>query len=85
MVDVPFFIAEWIPQAKYTENVNGGSLAWNPPFFAGCYFTAPFFVVGRPLGCSHAYDCIRLVFEILNCDLLVRTLRRIMTVNKIFT
>ena len=42
MVDVPFFIAEWIPQAKYTENVNGGSLAWNPPFFAGCYFTAPF-------------------------------------------
>ena len=41
----------------------------------------PFFVVGRPLGCSHAYDCIRLVFEILNCDLLVRTLRRIMTVN----
>lgn len=45
----------------------------------------PFFVVGRPLGCSHAYDCIRLVFEILNCDLPVRTLRRIMTVNKIFT
>ncbi|MDD7258996.1 MAG: hypothetical protein PUH34_02060, partial [Eubacteriales bacterium] len=41
VVDVPFFIAEWIPQAKYTENVNGGSLAWNPPFFAGCYFTAP--------------------------------------------
>lgn len=38
---MPFFIAEWIPQAKYTENVNGGSLAWNPPFFAGCYFTAP--------------------------------------------
>ena len=29
------------PQAKYTENVNGGSHSWNPPFFTGCFFTAP--------------------------------------------
>lgn len=46
---MPFFIAEWIPQTKYTENVNGGSLAWNPPFFAGCYFTAPFLILQKKI------------------------------------
>ena len=29
--------------ANTLAKVNGGSHSWNPPFFAGCFFTAPLF------------------------------------------
>ena len=40
---MPIFLTKSIQQTKCATKVNGGSLSRNPPFFTGCFFTAPFF------------------------------------------
>ena len=47
VVGAPISCTKALLKDKYLNEVNGGSHFWNPPFFSGRYFTAPFFVFFR--------------------------------------
>ena len=47
MVVIPFLAPKSFPQPKSDMQKNGGLHPWNPPYFASCFFTAPFLVDNR--------------------------------------